>query len=102
MINPFIFNPRNITTVEQASYVLSLYDRDIALSVEQSKAFDDNLNAISDVLRQTHPDLVNDLDLLIENAKYVGHAEGSRQDADTIRSQFRSALPYVIKKQLTS
>ena len=46
MINPFIFSPRNITTVEQASYVLSLYDRDIALSVEQAKAFDDNLNAI--------------------------------------------------------
>ena len=98
MINPFIFDPRKITTVEQASYILSIYDRDIANSVEQAKAFDANLAAIIDALRQSNPDL--DLDLLIENAKYVGHAEGSRQDADTIRSQFRSALPYAIKKQL--
>jgi hypothetical protein len=100
MINPFIFLPQKVTTVGQASYILSLYDRDIAASNEQTKAFEDNLNAIADVLRQTHPDLENDLDLLIENAKYVGHAEGSRQDLDTIRSQFRSALPYAIKKQL--
>ena len=100
MINPFIFSPRTVTTVEQASYILSLYDGDIEVSIEQAAAFNNNLNAIADVLRQTHPDLSNDLDLLIENAKYVGHAEGSRQDADTIRSQFRSALPWAIKKQL--
>jgi len=98
MINPFIFSPRSVTSVEQASYILSLYDRDIANSVEQAKAFDDNLAAITDALRQSNPDL--DLDLLIENAKFVGHAEGSRQDIDAVRSQFRSALPYAIKKQL--
>lgn len=100
MFNPFVFEPRKVTTVEQASYILSLYDRDIAMSVEQTKAFEDNLNAISDVLRQAHPDLAQDLDMLIEHAKLVGHAEGSRQDMDTIRSQFRSALPYEVKKRL--
>ena len=99
-MNPFIFDPRKITTVEGASYVLSIYDREISLSVEQMRAFEDNLNAIVDVLRKAHPDLTEDLDLIVQSARYVGHAEGARQDLDTLRSQFRAALPRAIKKQL--
>jgi hypothetical protein len=101
-MNPFIFDPRKITTPDAASYVASLYDKEVAASLDVSRAIEDNLNAVSDALHQTHPDLAADLDLLIEHAKYAGHAEGTRQDLNTLKSQFLAALPYAIKKQRSS
>lgn len=60
----------------------------------------DDLDAITDVLKQAHPDLAPDLDLLIQAATNVGHLEGAREDLDIIRRQFYTSLPIAIQKAL--
>jgi hypothetical protein len=101
-MNPFIFDPKRVATPVAAAYISSLYDQEIASSIAPARVLEDNVNAIADVLRQTNPDLAPSLDLLIENAKYLGHAEGSRQALDTMKTQFRSALPYAIKQAMAA
>jgi hypothetical protein len=99
-MNPFSLNPRLVTTPAAAASVLKLYDNEIAQSVALTAHLQDNLSAIVDVMKQAHPDLADDLDLLVESAKYVGDEEGRRVDLDTMKSQFRLALPWAVKKAL--
>jgi hypothetical protein len=100
MINPFFYPPQHIPSKESALYVEGLYDLGIAASVAQAKASRERLDAIADVLKQNHPDLSPDLDLLIEAARIVGHLEGTREDSDIVKSQFRAYLPNAIRKAL--
>jgi len=99
-MNPFIFDPKKLTTVSGAQYVLSLYDKEISLAITQTQSIEENFNAILDVLKQKYPDISESLDTLSENARYLGHAECSRQDLDTLKSQFVSALPWSVKKSV--
>jgi len=99
-MNPFFFPPRQIPNVGAALYVLGLYDQEIAGSVDQTQGLREQLDAIADVLRQKHPDLIPDLDLLIDAAVNVGQLQGARQDLDTLKSQFRASLPFGIRKSL--
>jgi len=102
-MNPFSFSPRTLTSPSQAKYVLDLYDGEIAGAVTLAVQLEENLNAIAETFRagiKSRPEIESDLDLLIENAKYVGHSEGNLQNLNALKSQFRSALPYALKKQL--
>jgi len=99
-MNPFFFPPRQIPNPAAASYVLSLYDHEIAGSIAQTKTVREQLDAVADALRQAHPDLAPDLDLLIESATNVGHLQGAREDLDILKSQFRASLPFAIRKAL--
>jgi hypothetical protein len=100
MLNPFIFPPRQIPDVASARQVLGFYDHDIAGAVAQAEGLRDKLNAILGVLKQAHPDLSDDLDLLVEAAINVGHLQGTREDSDIVKSQFRTSLPNAIRKAL--
>ncbi len=100
MINPFFFPPRQIPNVDAAIYVLSLYDQQVAANVAVSVAPQEKLDAIADVLRQKHPDLSADLDMLIGSATLVGQLQGVREDLDTVKKQFRASLPNAIRKAL--
>jgi len=97
-MNPFIFPPRQIPNAAAASYVLSLYDREIADSIAETAAVQEQLAAIVDALRQAHPDL--NLDLLIDTALNVGQLAGTREDLDITKGQFRASLPMAIRKAL--
>jgi hypothetical protein len=99
-MNPFFFPPRQIPNPESAVFVMGLYDHEIAGAVAQIKQLREQLDAIANVLKEKHPDLFADFDLLIETAINVGHLQGTREDLDIIKSQFRASLPVAIKKAL--
>lgn len=101
-MNPFIFDPRKIDTVEKANYILGLYKNEVTQNVAIGQTLNEPLAATRDVLIQAHPELENDLDLLIAYAQLVGHQEGVRQSIDTMQSQFRIALPFALKAKLNA
>lgn len=99
-MNPFIYEPRKIATKASANYVLGLYQSEIEQAMKIGQGIQETLNATVEVLANTHPNIEADLHLLIELARYAGHSDGRVQDLQVLSSQFRSALPWAIKKEL--
>jgi hypothetical protein len=99
-MNYFVFSPKSLTGTPAARYVLGIYDADIAQARAVNSQTQDLLGATLDVLTKTYPDLANDLNLLVEQAKYAGHAEGHIQDAVAVRADFFTALPWAVKQEM--
>lgn len=99
-MNPFIFDPKKVATVEQARMIVKFYDREIENNVATKAQAENTLNATQDVMTFTHPDMAADFDSLAYAARLVGFAEGERTDLDRMKSQFIMALPYAIRKAI--
>jgi hypothetical protein len=100
-MNPYIFDPRKVTTPQQATIIEGYFDKEIANQTEVIKQAEETLGAIMDVVSQTHPDLIETFNQLVYAGNLVGHGEQSKQDTVLMKSQFHSALPYSVKTQLT-
>lgn len=95
----FAYWPRT-STLPVAKYVLKRYDVEIGEMLTAKKMADDYAAASLDVLGQTHPELLQDLQALVAAGVQMGY-DGARLEAlqDT-QAQFREALPADIKAQL--
>lgn len=101
-MSPFIFDPKKVATVEQFNYIDGLWANEVAQNVAIGQTLHEPLVATRSVLLQNNPGLENDIDLLIAQAQLIGHQEGLRQALDTVRSQFRAALPFGLKARLNA
>jgi hypothetical protein len=99
-MNPYVFDPKKIQTVEQANSVLKFFNAEFIAETEVINQAEELLGATIDVLIQKYPDAADSLNQLAYSGKLVGHAEQARQDTELMRQQFLSALPYAIKQQL--
>ena len=77
-MNPYIFDPKKIQTVEQANSVLKYFNAEIVAGTAVIGQTEELLGATLDVLLQAHPDLADSLNQLAYSGKLVGHAEQSR------------------------
>ena len=100
-MNPFVFDPKKVQTVDQANSILKYYNTELAADTAVIGQTEEILGATLDVLLQAHPELADSLNQLAYAGKLVGHAEQSRQDCELMRQQFISALPYAIKQQMS-
>ena len=95
-MNPFIFNPKAITTAQARNYVIGLYQREIDNATDIQVSVTDRLGAQLDLVKQgnVQPETI---DGVIETATLLGQAVRSRYDLETTLREFVSALPYAVR-----
>jgi len=98
MLNPFIFPPKAITTIQARNDVQGWYAADVKTAIALLPPLQERLDAVRAVLIQLHPELEENLDALIASAELVGQMIANREASETLARQFTAALPYAIRK----
>lgn len=94
----FAYNPRT-ATAPVAAYVLGRFDLEIAAAHQAVMVDNAFSNSVLDVLSLTHPELVQDLQLLAASGASRGYDGGREEFLKSVREQFRAALPAALHTQ---
>ena len=99
-MNPYVYNPRVVTTVPQAQTIHGYFDNEIKAAMVQAVASEDAVNAITGALLQSHPELSESIDTLTIAVRAAAGVEQQVQATSRMKGQFTMALPYAIRIQL--